>query len=368
MIVDHICVNFGTPLFQELFLELHKCQLEQNVFYPRSNKHRRHNTETPYRVDSPMVLQLLTKISFSKKRRLMQKQYDPLFQRNKPDMLHAHTLFSDGSLANYYYLKSGTPFIVAIRSTDLDVFLKYKPWLKSYGKQILDHASTIIFISPSLKKRFIQIFGSRYEEKSMIIPNGINPSYLNSGELQKRELHTPLELLYVGSFLKRKNVPALIKLIEKTEARLTIVGEGGNDEKKVLRMVRNSGKVNYLGRIEDQSRLTQIYRQSDIFIMTSKRETFGLVYVEAMSQGLPLVYSKDTGIDDFFEEGAIGYRATPGSISEMKEGINRIIANYQEISRNCIREARQLNWKTIAETYLDIYDLTISQPAEPEQL
>ena len=368
MIVDHICVNFGAPLYQELFLELHKCQLEQNVFYPRSNNHLKHNSETPYRVDSPKVLQLLTKISFSKKRHLMQKEYDPLFRRNKPDMIHAHTLFSDGSLANYYYKKSGTPFIVAIRSTDLDVFLKYKPWLKSYGKQILDHARSIVFISPSLKKKFIQIFGSRYEEKSMIIPNGINPSYLNSGELQKRKLHTPLELLYVGSFLKRKNVPALIKLVEKTVARLTIVGEGGNDEKKVLRMIRNSDKINYLGRIKDHSKLTQIYSQSDIFIMTSKRETFGLVYLEAMSQGLPVLFSRNTGIDGFFEEGSIGYGVTPGSVSEMNDGINRILANYQEISRNCVAEARKLNWKTIAGKYLEIYNLTVSQTAEREQL
>jgi glycosyltransferase involved in cell wall biosynthesis len=368
MIVDHICVNFGAPLFQELFLALHNCQLEQNVFYPRNANHRRIDTETPYRVDSPMVLNLLTKVSFTRKRHILQQQYDPLFQRNKPDMIHAHTLYSDGSLAYNYYKKYDTPFIVAVRSTDIDVFLKYKPWLKRYGKQILDHASKIIFISPSLKKRFIQIFGRRYESKSGVISNGINPSYLNSGEPRKRILHTPLELLYVGSFLKRKNVPALIKLVEKIEARLTIVGEGGNEEKKVLRMIRNSGKVNYLGRIDDQSKLTQIYRQSDIFIMTSQGETFGLVYLESMSQGLPVLYSKDTGIDGLFKEGSIGYGITPGSVPEMKEAINKILANYQEISRNCVAEARKLNWTRIAESYLDIYNLTIDQPIEPEQL
>ncbi len=368
MIVDHICVNFGAPLFHELFLALDKCQLEQNVFYPRNTKHRRIDKETPYQLDSPLVLNFITKISFSKKRLILQQEYDSLFQRNKPDMIHAHTLFSDGSLAYHYYKNYDTPFIVAVRSTDIDVFLKYKPWLRRYARQILDHAGKIIFISPSLKKRFLEIFGMAYEAKSVIIPNGIHPFYLNTGESRKRNIHTPLELLYVGSFLKRKKVPALINAIENSEARLSIVGAGGVEEKKVLRMIRHSDKVKYLGRIEDRSDLAQLYQQSDIFIMTSQGETFGLVYLESMSQGLPVIYSKDTGIDGFFEQGSIGYGVSPGSASEIKEGINRITANYQEISRNCITEARKLNWPGIAKSYFDIYNLTISQSVEQERL
>ena len=355
MVVDHICVNFGAPLFQEFFLALNKNNIEQNVFYPRNSKHRIVDSDTPYRVDTPLVLNQLTRISFSKKRRILKQQYDPLFHRNKPDIIHAHTLFSDGSLAFHYYCKYGTPYIVAIRATDIDHFLKFKPWLKSYGKQILDHARYVVFISPSLKRKFQQIYGDGYESKSLIIPNGINSSFLIPGEYRKKVTHTPLELLYVGSFLKRKNVPALINLVKNLPARLTIVGSGGDDEKKVLQIIRNSDKINYLGQIKDQSRLTQIYKQSDIFIMTSLGETFGLVYIEAMSQGLPVIYSKNTGIDGFFEEGAIGFGVSPGSESQMKSGINRIVSNYQEISENCLAEAKTFNWATIAEKYSDMY-------------
>ena len=355
MIVDHICVNFGAELFQELFLALSNRDIEQNVFYPRNNKHRQVDTVKQYRVDSPRVLSLLTKVSFSRKQYIMQQQYYPLFQRNKPNIIHAHTLFSDGSLANHYYKKYDTPFIVAIRSTDIDVFLKFKPWLLRHAWQILENAKFIIFISPSLKRKFYQIFGSKFEFKSLLIPNGINQAYLSSGETQIKKLHTPLELLYVGSFLKRKNVPALIKLVENSEARLTIVGAGGNEEKKVLQMIRDSDKINYLGRIEDQSRLIQVYRQSDIFIMTSKGETFGLVYLEAMSQGLPVVYSTNTGIDGYFKQGSIGYGVSPGSESEMKFVIDKIVSNYQGISRNCMAEAKNLNWESIADQYTDLY-------------
>ena len=355
MTVDHICVNYGASFYQLLFHELRKKNVEQNVFYPRSINHLTNISTKTYIVDSPLVLGSLTKISFKRKRRIMKKEYDPLFHRNKPDIIHAHTLFSDGSLADHYYKSYGTPFIVAVRSTDIDIFLRYKPWLKKYGKQILTNATFIVFISPSLKNKFQEIFGREFESKSLIIPNGINQTYLSATKQQKRDLNNPMELLYVGSLMKLKNVPDLIRLVEKLPAMLTIVGAGGGGERKVLRMAKKSNKVTLLGRIKDQSRLKEVYSNSDIFIMASRRETFGLVYIEAMSQGLPVIYSKNTGIDGLFEEGSVGYPVTPGSISEMQQALEKISLNYQKISENCINEARSLNWVNIAERYFDSY-------------
>jgi len=356
MTIDHLCVNYGAKLFQELFLELRENKIEQNVFYPRNKSNVINNSEQAYKVDSPLVLSLLTKVSFHWKRQIMKKHYDPLFQRNNPDIIHAHTLFSDGSLANYYFKKVGTPFLVAVRSTDLDVFLKFKPWLKPHGKQILDNAKYIVFITPSLKTKFQRIYGGSYESKSLIIPNGINTSYLSSENTQHSNFHSPLELLYVGSFLKRKHVPSLIDLAERYKAKLTIVGKGGDEEKRVLQMIRDSDWANYLGHIERRSRLTEIYKAADIFIMTSTRETFGLVYIEAMSQGLPVIYSKNTGIDGLFEPGSVGFGVTPGLVSEMMHSIDKILFDYQDISKRCVLEARKLNWTSLAKRYLKIYN------------
>jgi glycosyltransferase involved in cell wall biosynthesis len=360
MIVDHICVNYGAPLFQELFKELHEHKVQQNVFYPRNTKHRIVDSDFNYRLDSPLILNLFTKAFFPGKRRIMQKHYDPLFHRNKPDLIHAHTLYSDGSLANYYFERFNTPYLVAVRSTDLDVFLKFRPWLTRYGKKILENATFIVFISPSLKRKFQKIFGSIYESKSLIIPNGLNAEYLKADSLEKEAIHTPLKLLYVGSFLKRKNVPALIKYVENSDLSLTIVGGGGNEENKVLQMIQNSDKIEYLGKISDQNKLAEIYGQSDIFVMTSHAETFGLVYIEAMSQGLPVIYSKDTGIDGMYKQGTVGYGVSPGSINEMKLAIEKIISNYREISRTCLEEAKKLNWGKLAEEYSKIYARTLS--------
>ena len=101
--------------------------------------------------------------------------------------------------------------------------------------------------------------------------------------------------------------------------------------------------------------------------MASRGETFGLVYLEAMSQGLPVIYSKNTGIDGIFEQGTIGYGVSPGSVSEMAKAIEKIIADYENISSNCINEARNFNWASVAEKYQSLYSRIISSSV-PEQL
>ncbi len=355
MKISHLCVNYGTPLFQEFFHALNTPEIDQTVFYPRNKGHQIIQSKQPYRVDSPLLFTRLTKISFRRKRRIMEKHYDPLFHITRPDIIHAHTLFSDGSLANYCNRKYGIPFVVAIRSTDMDVFLRSKPWLMQYSKQILNNANYIIFISHSLKKKFQLKYGDSYETKSLVIPNGINQSFFAIENIQKKALHPPTDLLYVGNFLKRKNVPSLIKFVKTSHARLTLVGEGGNNEKKVLKMINNTSRVNHLGRIDDQSKLSEIYRASDIFIMISKNETFGLVYLEAMSQGLPVIYAKGTGIDGLFKEGEVGFGVNPNSFNDIDNAIQGIISDYANISKNCIRAAKEFNWSNISNRYYQVY-------------
>jgi glycosyltransferase involved in cell wall biosynthesis len=355
MKVSHICVNFGTPLFRELFHALGKFEIEQSVFYPRNKKNLKVKQIPEYKVDSPLVLNLLSKISFRRKRRIMQEQYDPIFRSTKPDIIHAHTLFSDGSLAYHYNKTFGTPYIVAVRASDIDVFIKYKPWLKDHARQILDRANHIIFISPSLKKKFQMKFGQRYESKSLLISNGINNSFFTNEKARHATYHTPVRLVYVGRFLKRKNVPALIRFVESYPAGLTIAGEGGNDEMKVLKMIRKSSNVNYLGRIEDTSKLRDLYRESDIFIMLSKRETLGLVYLEALSQGIPVIYSTGTGIDGLFKEKEVGIGLESESNNEIEIAIQKILSDYQSISKNCIQKAMEFNWNNISAKYYQLY-------------
>ena len=98
-----------------------------------------------------------------------------------------------------------------------------------------------------------------------------------------------------------------------------------------------------------------MYRKSDIFIMPSRYESFGLVYGEAMSQGVPVIYTKGQGIDGYFKEGEVGYSVNPKDISDIVKKIEMIIHNYNKISKNCYSLVDNFSWEKITKTYHSIY-------------
>ena len=89
--------------------------------------------------------------------------------------------------------------------------------------------------------------------------------------------------------------------------------------------------------------------------MPSITETFGLTYVEAMSQGLPVIYSKGQGFDGRFKEGHIGYHVRSKDTKDIANKIIGITKNYKTISENCTKESLLFNWNEISTEYKEIY-------------
>ena len=76
--------------------------------------------------------------------------------------------------------------------------------------------------------------------------------------------------------------------------------------------------------------LLKEYRLNDIFVMPSKTETFGLVYAEAMSQGMPIIYTKNQGFDGQFCEGYVGYHVKYNDYRYIAKKISRIYSEYKK--------------------------------------
>ncbi|MFP3344631.1 glycosyltransferase, partial [Halomonas sp. SIMBA_159] len=83
--------------------------------------------------------------------------------------------------------------------------------------------------------------------------------------------------------------------------------------------------VDFAGHISDAIKLKGMYEKSDIFILPSFKETFGIVYVEAMASGLPILYSRNQGIDGYFEEGKVGYSIDPYSVKDIEKKLFQVI-------------------------------------------
>ena len=89
--------------------------------------------------------------------------------------------------------------------------------------------------------------------------------------------------------------------------------------------------------------------------MPSITETFGLVYAEAMSQGLPLIYTRNQGFDGQFPEGIVGYNVNCYDAREIADKIIKINKDYKSISQNCITLSSEFSWEKISGKYHGIY-------------
>ena len=145
-----------------------------------------------------------------------------------------------------------------------------------------------------------------------------------------------------------------MKLLQEKgcETHLTVVGRVA--DKRVFRQITSDKHTTYIPP-KDKTELIHIYRDNDIFVMPSHTESFGLVYAEAMSQGLPVVYTKGQGFDGQFPEGEIGYSVNSNSIESVAEAIERIILEYDIITKDIAYKVGKYNWPNICLNYRKIY-------------
>jgi len=284
------------------------------------------------------------------------------------DCLHAHSLFSNGYIALKIKESFGLPYIVAVRDTDLNTFFKYMFYLRRLGIKILKESDKIVFLSQPYRDYLIQNYiPKKMKEdiliKSEIIPNGIDDFWLkNKGTVKKLHDKKTLNLIYVGTISKRKNLNTTVKAVEILKNQgyninFTVVGKVIDEF--IFNKIKNLPYVNYIAPVSKEE-LLQIYRANDIFVMPSVTETFGLVYAEAMSQGLPVIYTRGQGFDGHFKEGEVGYSVQYNSGKEVVKRIKDILDNYEAISSNCAEKVDKFDWNKIAEYYKNIYKSIIN--------
>lgn len=290
----------------------------------------------------------------------LEKHYEVLHY----DLIHAHSLFTNGGLAYQLYKKYQIPYLVAVRSTDINSFFKKMPHLRSYGIRIMENASKIIFISDSHKNELMEKYIPENKKdglmkKSVTIFNGIDQTWLKHRSEKKEDVKDKdtLNIIYVGKIEKRKNVPKIAEacdiLIDRGySVKLTVIGKVLSQQE--FDKFKNKNYLTYIP-FQSMDKIREIYQDQDIFVMPSLQETFGLVYAEAMSQGLPVIYTKGQGFDGQFPEGTVGYHVDPHHAEEIADKILLICKNYQEISQNSVEKSARYDWDEIMNRYLEIY-------------
>lgn len=281
----------------------------------------------------------------------------------KIDIIHAHSLIANGLIAYLYHLKNGTPYVVSIRNTDFNLFLKKKYFFKWIGRKILKASSAITILSPSyrnihLKNQLGIDFFNLVKDKIFLVPNGIDDFWLEGSG--KKKIKTPLKILFVGRLDRNKNLETLIKACETITAEglaldLDVVGQGILFN--TLSSKSYSCNVKFHGHIEAKERLMQFYQSADIFAVPSFTESFGIVYAEALSQGLPVIYTKWQGFDGHFEDGEVGFSIDPYDSNDIANKIRSIISNYDTFTTNIMYHKNKFSWESSVKKLISIYNI-----------
>lgn len=284
------------------------------------------------------------------------------------DVIHSHTLFNGGYAAYLANRKYGIPYIVSVRNTDINIFLKIPLFVK-IANEIVNNASGIQFLSVPYKEQFINKFVEEkskiiVSEKSSVINNGLEKYWMDNIWSAKSGVYSPqntIRVLCVGKVDNNKNIITTIKsldilILKGYDIEFTIVGNIVDEEvRRKLKEVSYVKLINYLKKEE----LIEVYRENQIFVMPSHTETFGRVYAEAMTQGLPVIYTEGQGFDGIFEDGDIGFKVPSNNPEYISECILKVLNDYTNISSRCIEKCSKFDWNIIASELNEFYKSSI---------
>ncbi|PRD51917.1 glycosyltransferase [Sphingobacterium gobiense] len=271
----------------------------------------------------------------------------------KPDFIVAHFCYPHlemiAKLKKLYQAK--TAIVNHIQSLPLRKYIG--PQYSEYFKEI----DIWGYRSKNIKSDFEKQFG--VQAHSFMCHSGVPKEYIVN---EPRTFSNSItKFIYVGSLIRRKYPLAVLQGItganHTLKYSLSYVGEGIERKKieKFLMTADNQIAVRLWGNLS-RTAVLQKLDEAECFIMISKGETFGLVYLEAMARGLITIASKGEGMDDIIEDGENGFFCESGNPTFLASVIDRInhlsIEEKQRISANAIETARMFSDEAVAVNYL----------------
>jgi len=263
----------------------------------------------------------------------------------KPHIIIAHSAIWAGALANRIQKTHGIPYII-VEHRSRFVFntpesrAMVKPWYKPFMKRAFENAMHIVTVSSCLQI-YIQKHVGGIKEKISSIPNMVDTDFF-----QPAPAPLPLEpftFFSLGSLEKVKGMDVLLKafaILHKLfpgQYRLIIGGSGG--EQKKLESFVAENNLNTFIRFEgqmDRKTVKQRMQESHAFVLASRFEAFGVVFIEAMACGIPVIGTYSGGPPEFVEN-QYGILVEADSPSELAGAMQEMKNRYQSFNRENIR-------------------------------
>lgn len=251
----------------------------------------------------------------------------------------------------------------------------YRAYLSTFGKFLLRKADRVIAVSQSIKDESISL--GLEPERVVVIPNGVDlisySSYMSSASITQKlgTYKDDFLLVAVGILHVRKGFQFLIMALPSIlkchpEARVIIVGRDGGYGENLKKLSEELGvveKVSFTGFLDSDSK-RRFMNMADVFVIPSLVEPFGLVALEAMACGKPIVATEVEGLGEILENERTALLIKPGNGEQLAGAIIRLIDEAKlrlRLSKSAEKEVRGYDWSLIGEGYFRLYSNLVAQ-------
>lgn len=282
------------------------------------------------------------------------------------DILHVHYAIPHayaGYMAKQMLKREGidVPMVTTLHGTDITLVGNH-PTYKEAVTFSINESDIVTSVSESLKQDTLRLF--RIDKDIKVIPNFTNIKKSKETSPCKRTVMAkPEELIvtHISNFRKVKRIDDVVRIFygiqQKLRAKLIMVGDGPEREiaDQLCKDLGIKGKVLFLGNTSDIDRILCF---TDLFLLPSASESFGLSALEAMAAGVPVVSSNTGGLPEVNEEGVSGYLCPIGDVKAMAEKAIYILEDRTRLAQfkqNARKVAERFDEDKIVPMYEALY-------------
>lgn len=292
---------------------------------------------------------------------------------NNLDLLHVHYAIPHASaayMARQILLKEGidVPVITTLHGTDITLVGKDK----TYSPVVtfsMNESAAITAVSNNLRDETYRNF--KIEKEIEVIYNFVDAKRFNKKALTPfRQVIAPNNekiLLHASNFRKVKRVQDVVAVFAKVNkeipSKLLFVGDG--PERSLIEgLARQSGACNDIKFLGRQEEMEDILAISDLFILPSEYESFGLVALEAMAAEVPVISTNVGGLPEINIEGITGFLSNIGDVDEMSDNIIKLLkdpAAFKKMRKNALAQAQKFDIVNIVPQYERLYEKVLKE-------
>lgn len=291
-----------------------------------------------------------------------------IIKKHRIDILHVHYAIPHayaGYMAKEMLKQEGiyVPMVTTLHGTDITLVGSH-PFYRPAVSFSINNSDIVTSVSESLKTDTLRLFDITREID--VVPNFIDLSAANGGftDCQRELMANDDEriITHISNFRKVKRIQDVIEVFHRVQlelpAKLLMVGEGPEREgaEKLVKELGIDDRVRFLG---NSNEIDKILCFSDLFLLPSEAESFGLAALEAMVNEVPVVSSNAGGIPEVNIDGVTGYLSNVGNIADMAQNAIRILqddAVLTAFKRNAKREAAKFDIQNVVPLYEELYE------------